>query len=105
MTWGLEESVGKDEYEDGQGKWKICGNIERNGLESLVVFNQVVDYYNKSFFPGKNITTPTILKGKFLPQDKLLVITPKGILFISQTDLVKHLQIPVNASNIEDYPF
>ena len=35
----------------------------------------------------------------------LLVITPKGILFISQTDLAKHLQISLNASNLEKLPF
>ena len=39
-----------------------------------------------------------------LPREELLVITPKGILFISQTDLVEYLQIPVNASNLEKSP-
>ena len=28
----------------------------------------------------------------------------KDILFISQTDLVKYLQMPVNASNLEKFP-
>ena len=50
------------------------------------------------FLPGKNITTPTVLKGKtFTPRG----ITPKRILFISQIDLVKYLQMPVNASKYQ----
>ena len=32
---------------------------------------------------GLNITTPNILKVKLLPQEELLVINPKGVLFIS----------------------
>ena len=35
---------------------------------------------------------------------ELLVITPKGVLFISQIDLVKYLQIPINAINLEKFP-
>ena len=56
------------------------------------------------FLPGKNITTPTVLKVKNLPRGELLVITPKGILFISQTDSVEYLKMPVNASNLEKLP-
>ena len=52
------------------------------------------------FLLGGNITTPTVSKGKPLPWGELLVITPKGILSISQTDLLKYLQMPVNASNL-----
>ena len=43
--------------------------------------------------------------GVFFVSRELLVITPKGDLFISQTDLVKYLQIPVNASNPKKFPF
>ena len=32
-------------------------------------------------------------------------MTPKTVLFISWTDLVKFLQIPVNASNLEKFLF
>ena len=57
------------------------------------------------FLPWGNITTPTVSRGKiFLTQGELLVITRKGILFISQTDLVKYFQMPVNASNLEKFP-
>ena len=56
------------------------------------------------FLPGENITTSTVSKGKILPWGELLVITPEGILFISQTDLVKYLQMPVNASNPKKFP-
>ena len=62
----------------------------------------MADYYSNSLFSVKNITTPTILKGIFL--EELLVITPKVILFISQTDLMKYLQMPVNGRNLENSP-
>ena len=64
----------------------------------------MADYYSNSLFTWLNITTPTVLKDKLLPWGELLVINPKGVLFISQTDLVKYLQIPVNASNLEKFP-
>ena len=64
----------------------------------------MVDYCSNSFLPGKDITTPTVLRVKRLPQWELLVITPKVILFISQTDLVKYLQMPVNGSNLKKLP-
>ena len=57
-----------------------------------------------TLFTEGNINTPTISKGKILPQGGLLVITPKGILFISRTDLVKSLQMPVNSSNTKKSP-
>ena len=41
---------------------------------------------------------------KKLPRGELLVINPMGILFLFQTDLVKYLQMPVNASNLENPP-
>ena len=63
------------------------------------------DYYSNSLLSGGNISTPTVLKGKNLPRGELIVITPKGILFISQKDLVKYLQIPVHASNPKMLPF
>ena len=64
----------------------------------------MADYYSNSLFTWLNITTPTVLKDKLLPWGELLVINPKGVLFISQTDLVKYLQISVNASNLEKFP-
>ena len=57
------------------------------------------------FLPWVNIITPTVSKNKHFTPRELLVITPNGILFISQTDLVKSFQMPVNASNLEKFPF
>ena len=57
-----------------------------------------------TFLPGKILLPQRFRRVNILPRGKLLVITPKGILFISQTDLVKYLQIPVNASNLENSP-
>ena len=37
---------------------------------------------------GLNITTPNILKVKLLPQEELLFINPKGVLFVSWRDLL-----------------
>ena len=42
--------------------------------------------------------------GKTFTPGELLVITPKDFLFISQTDLVKYLQMPVNAINLKLFP-
>ena len=39
---------------------------------------------------------------KKLHRGELLVITPKVILLVSQKDLVKYLQMPVNTSNLEN---
>ena len=51
------------------------------------------------FFTEVNVTTPRISKVK------VLVITLKGIWFIYWTDLMKYLQMPINASNIKKFPF
>ena len=40
-----------------------------------------------------------------VPRRELLVITPKGVLFIFQTDLVKYVQMQVNASNLKKFYF
>ena len=52
------------------------------------------------FFTRGNITTPTIPKGKTFTPRGINSYYPKGILFISSTDLVKSLQMPLNASNL-----
>ena len=54
---------------------------------------------------GKILLPHRFRRVKLLPRGELLVITPKGILFISQTYLVKSLQIPVNVSNLKNPPF
>ena len=56
------------------------------------------------FLPGEILLPQRFRRVKILSRGELLVITPKGILFISQTDLVKYLQMPVNASNLEKFP-
>ena len=67
--------------------------------------NLVADYYSKNpFYLGKTLLPQRCQRVKLLPQGELLVINPKGILFISQTDLVKYLQMRVNASNLEKFP-
>ena len=50
---------------------------------------------------GKILLPQRFLSVNILPWGELLVITPLGILFISQTDLVKYLQMSVNANNLE----
>ena len=64
------------------------------------------DYYSNSVFPGGGVLLPQLFRRiKILPQGVLLLIHLKGISFISWTYLVKYLQIPVNASNVENFPF
>ena len=78
-----------------------CGVIHiGNHWRSRWQINIVITY-----FPRENITTPMVLKDKILSRGGLLVITPNEILFIYQTDLVKSLQIPLNDSNLEKFPF
>ena len=67
--------------------------------------NLVADYYSKNpFYLGKTLLPQRCQRVKILPQGELLVINPKGILFISQIDLVKHLQMSVNSSNLKKFP-
>ena len=56
------------------------------------------------FLPGEILLPQRFRRVKILSRGELLVITPKGILFISQTDLVKYLQMPVNSSDLEKFP-
>ena len=64
----------------------------------------MADYYNNPLFTWGKLLPQRFRRVKLLPRGELLVITPKGILFISQTDLVKYLHMPVNASNLEKSP-
>ena len=57
-----------------------------------------------TFLPGEILLPQRFGSVKTLPRGELLVITPKGILFIFQIDLVKYLQMSVNASNLEKLP-
>ena len=54
---------------------------------------------------GKILLSQWFQRVKILPQGELIVITHKAILLMSRTDLVKYLQMPVHASNIENPPF